>query len=217
MERESFVFYKSFFEALSCLDKDAKADCFDAIAQYALYGEVPDISGAAKAVFVSVKPQIDANNRRYANGCKGGKPKANQSVTKPKPKRNQSVTKTEPNPNQSVTKAEPNVNVNDNVNENDNDNVNENVNENEKKYTYGENKKVSLTNREYERLVNDYGVDLTKRAIEFLDGYIVDQNYKSKSNYQAIRRWVIKAVKERAPTQQPVHDDFFSNIWGDTG
>ena len=75
-------------------------------------------------------------------------------------------------------------------------------------------KKVSLTNREYERLVNDYGVDLTKRAIEFLDGYIVDQNYKSKSNYQAIRRWVIKAVKERAPTQQPVHDDFFSDIWG---
>ena len=206
MERESFVFYKSFFEALSCLDKDAKADCFDAIAQYALYGEETDISGAAKAVFVSVKPQIDANNRRYANGCKGGKPKANQNVTK-----------TEPNPNQSVTKTEPNVNDNDNDNDNVNENVNVNVNENEKKYTYGENKKVSLTNREYERLVNDYGIDLTKRAIEFLDGYIVDQNYKSKSNYQAIRRWVIKAVKERAPTQQPVHDDFFSDIWGDTG
>lgn len=110
MERDSFVFYRSFFEALSCLDKEQKADCLDAIAKYALDGEESDIDGIVKALFVSIKPQIDANNRRYANGCKGGKPKANQSVTKSEPKANQDVTKSEPNENENVNDNE-NVNV----------------------------------------------------------------------------------------------------------
>lgn len=108
MERESFVFYRSFFESISCLTKEQKADCLDAIAKYALDGEVIKMDGIIKALFLSMKPQIDANTRRYANGCKGGKPKSNQDETK-----------TEPKSNQEVTKPEPNDNVNDNDNENE--------------------------------------------------------------------------------------------------
>lgn len=128
MERESFVFYRSFFESISCLTKEQKADCLDAIAKYALDGEVIEMDGIIKALFLSMKPQIDANTRRYANGCRGGKPKSNQNetkaepnhnqtITKPEPKSNQNETKTEPKSNQKVTKPEPNVNVNDNENE----------------------------------------------------------------------------------------------------
>lgn len=131
MERESFVFYRSFFESISCLTKEQKADCLDAIAKYALDGEVIEMDGIIKALFLSMKPQIDANTRRYANGCRGGKPKSNQdetktepnhnqTITKPEPKSNQNETKTEPKSNQKVTKPEPNVNVN--VNDNDNEN-----------------------------------------------------------------------------------------------
>ena len=130
MERESFVFYRSFFESISCLTKEQKADCLDAIAKYALDGEVIEMEGIIKALFLSMKPQIDANTRRYANGCRGGKPKSNQNetktepksnqtITKPEPKSNQNETKTEPKSNQKVTKPEPNVNVNDNENENE--------------------------------------------------------------------------------------------------
>lgn len=130
MERESFVFYRSFFESISCLTKEQKADCLDAIAKYALDGEVIEMEGIIKALFLSMKPQIDANTRRYANGCRGGKPKSNQdetktepnpnqTITKPEPKSNQNETKTEPKSNQKVTKPEPNVNVNDNDNENE--------------------------------------------------------------------------------------------------
>ena len=106
MERDSFVFYRSFFESISCLTKEQKADCLDAIAKYALDGEVIEMEGIIKALFLSMKPQIDANTRRYANGCRGGKPKSNQNETK-----------AEPNPNQTITKPEPNVNENDNENE----------------------------------------------------------------------------------------------------
>ena len=125
MERESFVFYRSFFESISCLTKEQKADCLDAIAKYALDGEVIEMDGIIKALFLSMKPQIDANTRRYANGCRGGKPKSNQdetktepnpnqTITKPEPKSNQNETKTEPKSNQKVTKPEPNVNDNEN-------------------------------------------------------------------------------------------------------
>ena len=113
MERDSFIFYRSFYEAIKCLNDADAVQCFRAITSYALDGEEIEVEGAAKAIFITVKPQIDANNRKYLNGLKGGKPKRNQEETKMKPKRNQEETKAEPN-------------VNDNVNDNDND-INNNI------------------------------------------------------------------------------------------
>ena len=66
------------------------------------------------------------------------------------------------------------------------------------KKEYGEYKKVKLTDDEFKKLVNDFGSAKTEEAINFLDGYIVDKNYKSKEHYIAIRRWVIDAVNEQA-------------------
>lgn len=65
------------------------------------------------------------------------------------------------------------------------------------KESYGENGNVKLSVKEREKLIADYGQDMTDKAIEYLDGYIADKGYKSKSNYQAIRRWVMDAVKEK--------------------
>lgn len=81
------------------------------------------------------------------------------------------------------------------------------------KESYGENGNVKLTVKEREKLIAEYGTDLTERAIEYLDGYIADKGYKSKSNYQAIRRWVIDAVKERKPTAEKFDaDDYLLKI-----
>lgn len=65
------------------------------------------------------------------------------------------------------------------------------------KKEYGEYKKVKLTDEEFKKLVKDFGSAKTEEAINFLDGYIVDKNYKSKEHYIAIRRWVIDAVNEQ--------------------
>lgn len=65
------------------------------------------------------------------------------------------------------------------------------------KKSYGELGNVKLTIEEYERLVKDYGEELTQKAIEYLDGYIADKNYKSSDNNRALRRWVFDAVKEQ--------------------
>lgn len=106
--RDSIVFYRSFYEAIKEIPLEEQGVVYNAIYGYALDGIEPELTGIAKAIFLLVKPQIDANNSRYENGKKGGKPKANQNETK-----------TEPKTNQTETETEPNVNVNVNVNEND--------------------------------------------------------------------------------------------------
>ena len=110
----SFVFYSSFYEAIKELPPDIQLEVYNSISEYALFGNEPNTSGTAKAIFFLIKPQIDANNQKYENGKKGGRPtQNNQSKTKQKPKHNQTITKAKPNDNVNV-----NVNVNDNVNDN---------------------------------------------------------------------------------------------------
>ena len=128
--RESFLFYRSFYEAISDLEPEDRMKVYDAICEYALNGTEPEISGVASAMFKMAKPQIDANNKRYENGKKGGRPPKeeteiepteNQNETKEEAKENQNETKTKPKANQEETKTEPNVNVNVNVNDKEKD------------------------------------------------------------------------------------------------
>ena len=115
MNRESFVFYASWLEAIKNLPREMQGEVLVAIVEYGITGEMPaDLKPIAKALMSMVKPQIDANRVKYENGKKGGrKPNENQTETKTKPNENQNETKEEPN----LTKPEPNVNVyvNDNV------------------------------------------------------------------------------------------------------
>lgn len=118
--RDSFVFYRSFAESVKNLPPEEYKKVMQSILDYALDGKEPERSGIEYTVFCLVKPQIDANNKRYENGRKGGRPKPsdNQELTKVEPNNNQTITKPKPNNNQTVTTPEPNVyvNVNDNVN-----------------------------------------------------------------------------------------------------
>lgn len=68
------------------------------------------------------------------------------------------------------------------------------------KAVYGEYQNVKLTPEEYDKLMNEYGVEKGKGVIRFLDEYIEDKpSYKSKSHYLAIRRWVADAWDEKHP------------------
>ena len=64
------------------------------------------------------------------------------------------------------------------------------------KQKYGEYQNVLLTPEEHLNLATDFGSDQRDKAIAFLDAYIEEKGYKSKSHNLAIRRWVIDAVKE---------------------
>lgn len=116
--RDSFVFYRSFYDAIKDLPRDVQGEIYTAIMEYSLYGkETENLKPIARSVFTLMKPQIDVNNKRFENGKKGGRPKSGNE-----PDGNQEETKEKPSNNQSETKSKPNVNdnVNDNVNANEN-------------------------------------------------------------------------------------------------
>ncbi len=191
------VIYRSFVEAIDLLSDEDAGRLYKAITKYALDDITPTFEGCLQGYFSLIKPQIDANNKRYENGLKGGrppKPKDNQTITNIKPKLNQNKTKIKPNDNQNKTKQKPN----ENENENENENVNVIVSKTRTpKHKYGTYQKVMLTDEEHSKLIKEYGEDKATAAIQFLDEYIAEKSYKSKSHYLAIRRWVISALDER--------------------
>lgn len=89
--RDGTIFYRSFYEAVKGLPPEQFKACVSAIMDYALDEIEPETDGIEKTVYLMAKPQIDANNKRYQNGTKGGRPKI-----KPEPRGNQTVTNNEP-------------------------------------------------------------------------------------------------------------------------
>lgn len=131
MKRNSFVFYRSFYEAIQDLPTEDRLEIYDMIMEYGLNGNVlENCTAVGRAVFKLIKPQLEANNKRYLNGKKGGNPNFEKGKSNPyyfdqnfKQKDNQKITETLPKDNREITTTLPNVNVNDNVN------VNVNVND----------------------------------------------------------------------------------------
>ena len=178
MERESMVFYRSFYEALKDLTDVELANAFRVLAEYGLNGVELECTGTAKVVLMMAKPQIDKNNLRYENGKKGadfgklgGRPKKPQENPKKTPKKPQENPKETPNVN---------VNVNDNVNK--------------KKDTSVSKEKVHFVPPTLENVKEycqekGYNID-AQRFIDYYksNGWMVGKN-KMKDWKATVRRW----------------------------
>ena len=74
MARDSFIFYRSFHEAIRLMPPEVQAEVYPALVEYALNGKEPKgLSDIAQGVFILVKPNIDASITRIENGKKFGK------------------------------------------------------------------------------------------------------------------------------------------------
>ena len=172
MQRESFIFYRSFAESLEVLNDKQYARVFRAITKFALNNEEPELTGVEKAIFSLVKPQLVANQKRYENGCRGGR----------KPNENQNETEIKPNINQDITNSKPNDNVNDNVNVN----LKKEEEIEEKKTSTIKDIDVSLQNflKDYEIELDSYNsvvyqMDFEKLSEEFNKSAWLKKNIKS--------------------------------------
>lgn len=114
MARDSFIFYRSYYEAMSGLKDKDKLQLFNAISELSLNENEVKLSGICKNIFTAIKPQIIANSERYENGKKGGRPQK-KTIGFEKEK-TIGFENEKPNNNE-------NVNVNVNVNENENNNA----------------------------------------------------------------------------------------------
>lgn len=156
MKRDSFVTYRSFYEAVKSLDYETIGKVYVAINEYALDHNEVECEGIIKTIFTLIKPQLEASFQKAISGSKGGKvsksqsseeledkeernistleanPKQNGSKTKANSKQNGSKQKANFKQNESKTEANKKQtasNANANVNANVNVNVNANVND----------------------------------------------------------------------------------------
>ena len=94
--REGFIFYRAFYEALASMKPRARLRLYDAIMKYALYGEKPtDLNGEQMRIFIIIRPQLDANERKR-------QAKYKEKAIKKNKKSNEFFTKTEDEENDNL-------------------------------------------------------------------------------------------------------------------
>lgn len=105
-DNKSFVFYKSFYEAISQIPPENQLEVYNAICKYSLEGKEPEnLSGVAGAIFILIKPNIDSSQNRYKasieNGKRGGRPRKNGQNQE-----NKNLDKTQQKPNENLNKTQ---------------------------------------------------------------------------------------------------------------
>lgn len=71
-KRDSYIFYRSFEDALRTLPPDEELKLRRSIADFSLDFKKPkDLGGIAKTIWNLMEPNLNANNNRYINGLKG--------------------------------------------------------------------------------------------------------------------------------------------------
>lgn len=213
MERDSFVFYRSFFEAVSTLQEDEQVKCYDAISRYALNGELVELQGIPKAIFTLIKPQLDANNKRFLDGKKG----AEYGKLGGRPKKKKGDGDNNKNPtgvSEDTQKETPNVNVNVNVNANENENVNIKEIGDKPRSVF---KPPTLEEVKEYCFERNNGID-AQQFIDFYSskGWMIGKN-KMKDWKAAVRTWEQRNNRPAPTTSQgffKVDDDFFRRKMG---
>jgi len=84
-KRDSFIFYRSFHEAITNLPDQDRLIIYEAIAEFSLNFKEPNLDGISKAIWCLIRPNLEANNKRFENGSK-----KKRSKTEAKPKQNES-------------------------------------------------------------------------------------------------------------------------------
>lgn len=172
--RDSFVFYRSFFEALQDVPIEERACIYDAICAYSLNDIEPKLTGMQLAIFKLIRPNIDSNKRKYENGKKG----ASFGKKGGRPKKD--------NPSQTPTKPQDNPSQTRNVDVDVDDNVDINKEKIEKE------KNLSLLDRtqkfkdELTPFVEQYGKDMIRA---FFDYWSEPNKAKTKMRYEMQKTW----------------------------
>jgi hypothetical protein len=183
--RDSFIFYRSFFEAIQDLEERNQLEIFKAIAEYSLNDSDPKLTGISKTIFRLIEPQLLANKKRFINGQKG----AEHGSKGGRPKKEKTPNKPLENP-----KLTPNKN----------NNVNVNVNLNKKCKSESKSKKQFKAPTLQE--VQDYCKERNScvDAKKFFDYYVAGDWEDAKGNQvknwkQKLLTWESKTTNENRP------------------
>lgn len=177
-ERTQFTFYDSFARSIFRIKKKAdRADAYDAIVSYALYGKEPDLdslSDAAAIAFEVIRPNLDASRRKSESGKLGGRPK---KQTESKPKANEST--------EEANEKQEQIESNSKSKDKDKD---KNKNKIKHKCVYGEYDNVLLTEDELNKLKAEFPAHW-QSLIDRLSGYMASSGKKYVDHLATMRNW----------------------------
>lgn len=215
--RDGFVFYKNWAKAMDILPPEEYKETMKAIFSYAMEDIEPDIDGFGASLFEMARPVIDANNKRYADGRRGGRPPKKDSSEKEK-------TMVSENENHRLSNEKPKEKekdkekVKEKVKEKDKVNDKEKEKENVKGGIGEKRKRFSPPTLEE---VMDYAFEkgITINAEDFID-YYSSQGWKlsngnpMKDWQAAARRWAKRDMdKPRSGTNEMTKEEYFAS-WG---
>ncbi|HJJ05199.1 MAG TPA: DnaD domain protein [Clostridiaceae bacterium] len=187
MERDSFIFYKSFYEAIAEADAKIQNEVFNAICKKALYEEDTKLTGVSKMLYTLIKPQLEANTKRYEDGKKGGRPKKETTgLTKEK---TSGFENKKPNKNE-------NVNVNDNENVNNNNNIDDSCVDGLQEIIDFYNNNIGMITPYAVDIFTDYTKEMTKDLIIYAMKKSVEANVRTIQYIKGIlNNWSKSGIK----------------------
>lgn len=195
MDRKQFTFYGSFFQAISKIKKKAdRAEAYDALCAYALYGTEPDLSqmsDSAAVVFMLAKPNLDSSRRKATNGKRGGESKQGEEESAPEAPLKQEEPASKPQANGKQTESKKEIEKEIEI-EKEKEYECNNIppksspqgDARPEKHKYGQYGWVRLTAEEYARLVADLGGEEAARCIRY-----VDESAQANGNKNKWKDW----------------------------
>lgn len=225
MARNSFIFYRSYWDAIQMLPTaESKQRLFEALFNFCFRADDDTTDYSAnleqieKVIFTLCCPTISASARNYENGCKGGAPLGNKNAAgHGAPKGNQNARKNK-QPKQTTNynyndneNLNDNLNLNENYNENLNDNYNYNVKENYKKIDDNNNHLSSIPLfPEVVDFINEN--QLSVDAKKFFT-YYTKKNWNGVSDWQtALLGWE-ENLKKWDKTKVEAEEDEYAKLW----
>lgn len=187
-KKKSIIFYYEWLPLINSLPNKERLFFYDLL--FSDRNNLKVDNAHLKSVLDFVVSKVEENEMKYnvkvaklkENASKGGKAssKSKQMLA-----------------NATKIKQIERENVNENVNGNGNDIIKKKT---IKKENYSE--FVKMTNEEYLKLVNEYGETFARKCIEILNNYKGANGKKYRSDYLAIRNWVIERAKKESTQEE---------------
>lgn len=203
MQRTQFTFYESFYKAVKRIkDPESRAQAYDAICAYALYGQEPNLdsfSDFSAIAFELIKPNLDSSRKKAENGKAGGSKKQNKSK-KEANKNQEQIESEKEDEKEKENKKENKIEI-----EKECEYNNTPIIEKVEKIKFGEYGWVKLKPEDYNRLISDYGESEVKRAIRY-----IDESSQSSGNKNKWKDWnlvVRRCIREGWGARQKQKDN----------
>ena len=114
-EVQSFSIYKEYYDLITLLSKQERAELLLAISEYMFEDAEPELNDNQMKIFNNLKRPLDKSKNKSKNGTKQ---KQNENKLKSNQKQNENKLKSKQNQNENKTKTHQDVNVNVVVNNN---------------------------------------------------------------------------------------------------